>query len=90
MFQQYINDVLFNYLNDFCTAYFDNIIVYSKNELEHTRYVRKVLLRLRVAGLQAKIKKYKFSVEKTKFLSYIVSTKEGISPDLVKVAVVAN
>ena len=90
MFQQYINNILFNYLNNFCIAYLNNIIVYSKNKLEYTKYVRKVLLRLRVANLQAKIKKYKFSIKKTKFLSYIVSTKEGIGLDLVKVAIVAN
>jgi len=82
--------VLFDYLDDFCTAYLDDIIVYSEDESQHTEHVRKVLLRLRAAGLQAEIKKYEFSVTKTKFLSYIVSTEEGIGPDLVKVVVVAN
>ena len=42
-YQQYINDVLFNYLNNFYTAYLDNIIIYSKNELEHKEHVYKVL-----------------------------------------------
>jgi hypothetical protein len=43
MYQQYINNVLFNYLNDFYIAYLDNIIIYSKNELEYKEHVRKVL-----------------------------------------------
>jgi len=43
MYQRYINNVLFDYLNDFCTAYLDNIIIYSKNKLEHKEHVRKVL-----------------------------------------------
>ena len=43
MYQRYINDILFNYLNNFYTAYLDNIIIYSKNELEYKKYVRKVL-----------------------------------------------
>jgi len=29
-FQQYMNDVLWNFLNDFCQAYLDNILIYSK------------------------------------------------------------
>jgi len=43
MYQRYINDVLFNYLNDFYTAYLDNIIIYSKNKLEYEKHVYKVL-----------------------------------------------
>jgi len=42
-YQRYINDVLFNYLNDFCMAYLDNIMIYFKNELEHEEHVHKVL-----------------------------------------------
>jgi len=42
-YQRYINDILFNYLNDFYMAYLDNIIIYSKNELEHEEHVYKVL-----------------------------------------------
>jgi hypothetical protein len=43
MYQRYINDVLFDYLDDFYTAYLDNIIIYSKNELEYEEHVYKVL-----------------------------------------------
>ena len=41
-----MNNVLFNYFNDFCTAYLDNIIIYFNNELEHETYMKKVLERL--------------------------------------------
>ena len=34
-YQRYMNDVLFDYLDDFCTAYLDDILIYSDNELEH-------------------------------------------------------
>ena len=34
-YQRYINDVLFNYLDVFYTAYFNDILIYSNNELEH-------------------------------------------------------
>ncbi len=34
-FQQYINDVLWNFLNDFCQVYLDDILIYSKTQWEH-------------------------------------------------------
>jgi hypothetical protein len=38
-----MNNVLFNYLNDFYIAYLDNILIYSDNELEYELYIKKVL-----------------------------------------------
>jgi len=38
-----MNDILFNYLNDFYIAYLDNILIYSDNELEYELYIKKVL-----------------------------------------------
>ena len=46
-----MNDVLFNYLDNFYIAYLDNILIYSEDELEYTAYVKKVLDRLRKAEL---------------------------------------
>ena len=34
-YQRYINDVLFDYLDDFYTAYLDDILIYSNDELSH-------------------------------------------------------
>ena len=42
-YQQYINDILFNYLNNFYIVYLDDIIIYFKNELEYKEHVYKVL-----------------------------------------------
>ena len=42
-YQRYINDVLFDYLDDFCTTYLDNIIIYLEDILEHEGHVKKVL-----------------------------------------------
>jgi hypothetical protein len=50
-----MNNVLFDYLDDFCTAYLDNILIYSENKLEHKEHVYKVLQQLIKAGLQADI-----------------------------------
>jgi hypothetical protein len=46
-----MNDTLFNYLDDFYTVYLDNILIYSEDVSEHELHVRKVLERLRAAGL---------------------------------------
>src|SRR5450432_378265 len=88
-YQQYMNDVLFDYLDDFCTAYLDDIIIYSEDPLEHESHVRKVLERLRKAGLQVDINKSEFRVTRTKFLGFVVSTN-GIEVDPGKVIVVKN
>ena len=42
-YQRYMNDVLFNYLDNFCTAYLDDILIYSDDPLEHEIHVKKVL-----------------------------------------------
>jgi hypothetical protein len=57
-----MNDILFDYLDDFYTTYLDNILIYLDNKLEHEHHVRKVLKRLRNTGLQIDLKKYEFHV----------------------------
>jgi hypothetical protein len=39
-FQRFINDALREYLDQFCSVYLDNILIYSKTKEEHTIYVR--------------------------------------------------
>jgi hypothetical protein len=34
-YQRFMNNVLFDYLNDFYTAYLDDILIYLKNELDY-------------------------------------------------------
>jgi len=34
-YQRFINDVLFDYLNDFYTAYLNDILIYLKNKLDY-------------------------------------------------------
>lgn len=88
-YQRYMNDILFEFLDVFCTAYLDDIIIYSENILEHEEHVKAVLDCLRQADLQADIKKCEFGVDETKYLGFIVTTK-GIKVDPEKVAVIKN
>jgi hypothetical protein len=79
--------VLFPYLDEFCTAYVDDILIFSENSAKHHEHVIQVLEKLKSAGLQADIKKSEFSVTKTKFLGYIIFT-EGIAVDPDKISAV--
>ncbi|KAG0161663.1 hypothetical protein PDIDSM_2095 [Penicillium digitatum] len=76
-FQRFINDTLREYLDCFCTAYLDDILIYSRTRAEHIEHVRKVLQRLREAGLFAKLSKCEFCVSETKFLGIIIG-EDGI------------
>ncbi len=72
-FQQYMNDVLWNFLNDFCQVYLDNILIYSKIRKKHKDHIKLVLCWLREAELQMNIRKCEFDVEETVFLEVIIS-----------------
>ncbi len=72
-FQQYMNDVLWDFLNDFCQVYLNDILIYSKMRKKHKNHVKLVLSRLHEAELQMNIQKCKFNVEETVFLEVIIS-----------------
>ena len=86
-FQHYINEALHEYLDVFCTAYIDDILIYSNTRKEHTQHVRKVLERLQAAGLQVNIEKCEFIVTEVKYLGLIITTR-GIKMDPDKVSAV--
>ncbi len=88
-FQQYMNDVLWNFLNDFCQVYLDDILIYSKTRKKHRNHVKLVLSRLREAELQMNIQKCEFNVEETVFLEVIVSELD-FRMNLSKVTVIVS
>ena len=87
--QRFINDVLWEYLNRFCTAYLDDILIYSQNLREHKEHVQLVLAKLREFGIQANVDKCEFHVAETKYLGLIIST-ESIKMDSAKVEAIQN
>lgn len=86
-FQSYINEAVREYLDLFCTAYIDDILVYSESEKEHTEHVLKVLRKLKERNLQLDIDKCEFDVKEVKYLGLIITT-EGIQMDPGKVAAI--
>ena len=83
-FQRYINDILREFLDQFCTAYLDDILIYSRTYEEHEVHVRNVVQKLQDAGLYAKLSKCEFFKEETTFLGMIVG-KDGIRIDSKKI-----
>ena len=80
--QRWINDLLRDYLDDFCTAYLDDVLIWSDGCYEnHLEKVDKVLERLSKAGLKLDLKKSEFAVKKVKYLGFIVTVGQGISVD---------
>ncbi len=75
-YQHYMNDVLFEYLHQFCQIYLDDIIIYSKILKKHKRHVWLILNRLREADLQINIDKCKFHVQKIIFLELLMSIEK--------------
>src|SRR5216117_3033344 len=88
-FQRYINCTLREFLDDFASAFIDDVIIYSSgSRADHRKKVRKVLQRLREAGLQCDLGKSEFEVKETKYLGFIVKAGEGVHVDPEKVAAI--
>jgi hypothetical protein len=75
-YQHYMNDVFFDYLDDFVSIYIDDILIYNNSKREHIEHVKKILQRLRDADLQANINKCEFSIHEIKYLDLIVRRDE--------------
>jgi hypothetical protein len=88
-FQRAINDALFDYLDKFCTAYLDDVLVYSKSLSEHKQHVRLVLKRLKDRGFYVDPKKSEFHKSSVKFLGMFITT-EGIRMDPEKVQAIQD
>ena len=69
IFQRLINHMLYNHLNKFVIAYLDNILIYSENEKNHEKHVKKVL---------KKLQKKKKRALKKRALKRGVLEKEGV------------
>jgi hypothetical protein len=83
-FQHYINYLLYNLLDKTCTAYLNDVLVYSESKGEHRAHVRKVVKRLMDDSLQIDINKCEFETTHCKYLGLII-TPNGIDMNEAKV-----
>ena len=89
IFQQRINSVLEEHLDEFVMAYLDNIIVYFNSEEEYKKHIKWVLNRLYKENMPIIVKKYKFYTKKTDFIGFIIKLKQ-ISINLKKIKAIIN
>ena len=86
-FQRYINHALGDLLDDYATAYVDDILVWTESDSEalHHKQVNEVLKRLKKAGLTVDINKSEFDTRRTKFLGFIIEPGScSMDPEKVK------
>ncbi|KAF7567774.1 hypothetical protein PtrM4_143650 [Pyrenophora tritici-repentis] len=88
-FQAYINDVLHEYLDEFCMAYLDDVIIFSETLDQHEKHLVQVVSRLADAGLPMDILKSDFITTEVKFLGLII-TADGIKMDPDKVSAIQD
>jgi len=88
-FEGYINNTIREALDDFASAYLDDVLIYSNFEEEHVGHVKWIMQRLLEAGLYLTPEKCEFHKETVRYLGLIIST-EGISIDEDKVQTVRN
>ena len=88
-YQHYINDILFDFLNEFVQCYLNNIFIYNRIKKEYIHYIRLILQKLIDASLQIDISKNCFYVQKIMFLKVIIFIK-NICMNFKKVKIIVN
>ncbi|KAI4313094.1 hypothetical protein MLD38_037866 [Melastoma candidum] len=83
-FMRLMNHVLRAYIGKFVVVYFDDILIFSKNEHDHVNHLRSVLEALRHEKLYANLKKCEFFLESVVFLGFVVCSR-GVEVDEEKV-----
>jgi hypothetical protein len=75
-----------DFLDKFCSAYMDDVLIYFDGFYQnHMSKMKKVLRKLHKAGLKLDIKKSEFAFLEIKYLRFIISAEEGIKIDFGKV-----
>ncbi|KAK3551808.1 hypothetical protein QTP70_027229, partial [Hemibagrus guttatus] len=89
MFQDFIHEVLWEFLHWCVLVYIDNILIYSRSLAEHRRHVAEVLGRLREFKLFLKAEKCSFHQPSVQFLGYNISSS-GIQMDEGKITAIRD
>ena len=89
VFIDLMNMVFKDFLDTFVIVFIDDILVYSKTEVEHEEHLHQVLETLRANKLYAKFSKHEFWLKQVSFLGHVVST-ERVSMDPTKIEVVTS
>ena len=80
---------MYEYLDDFCTIYIDDILIYNENRKKHIQHIRLIFQRLKNVDFQINIQKCSFEMIEVKYLDLIIIINE-IRMNMKKVIVVLN
>ena len=72
----FIDKALSEFLDITCVIYLDNILIFSKDELNHEQHVQQVLAALQCHDLHLKISKCSFNAMKVDFLRFKINMKD--------------
>ena len=72
MFQQSVNQIFADFIDNFVIVYLDDILIYSDNHLDHERHLRLILQRMVDHKLRAHVHKCRFLQSEVDYLGYIV------------------
>ncbi|KAI0996873.1 hypothetical protein K3495_g11312 [Podosphaera aphanis] len=77
-------------LGDTCSAYVDDVVIFSDGDLEdHWNKVAQVLERLEKAKLKLDPSKFEFAKKEIKYLGFIINVDEGVKVDPEKIAAIS-
>lgn len=88
-FTRCMTEILGPQVSNFCIAYVDDLLIFSRDENEHLHHLEVVLSKMRNAGFTLKLEKCSFFRTEMKFLGYIID-KEGAKPDPDRVSAIRN
>ncbi|GKC46433.1 putative reverse transcriptase domain-containing protein [Tanacetum coccineum] len=89
VFMDLMNRVRKPYLDKFVIVFIDDILIYSRNEEEHTKHLRIILELLRKEKLYAKFSKCDFWIRIVQFLGHLIDS-QGLHVNPAKTEVVKN
>ncbi|KAK5773358.1 hypothetical protein PVK06_049664 [Gossypium arboreum] len=89
VFMDLMNRIFRQYLDRLVVVFIDDILVYSRDEIEHTEHLRLVLQILRDKQLYAKFSKCEFWLREVSFLGHVVSAS-GIRVDPSKISAILD
>ena len=71
-FQNYINEIICEYLDIFCSIYLNNVLIYNDDENKHMNQILKILHQLQKQDFYLDIDKCEFNSRKMKYLNLII------------------
>lgn len=88
-FQRMMDEVLREFLYQFCFVYMDDVIIFSKSLQDHLIHIKRIFKKFREVNLKIQLDKSEFLSREVAFLGHVI-TPEGIKPNPDKIAAIQN